>query len=348
LGDVDDSLEHLFLLLAARILEEDPDAPFEKLRADVSKSLVSAGVSGDLVAKLCDKHVNFANVFDFKGIINPKYLEEVTSKKLFFYIIDASHGRHGALRQLVRRWEGDLSRYVVYGTEDMILRLHGTDNEAASIHETLRDADFSPCVFEVEKVHYYYGYRVKPHLSMKEIPENNLNMLASNWRSKDIPDQVKKKLLDKKILLGSFALENLEQTHRIKAFVGVTLAGLVPYHFKLRLPDHLLRISEIQSCLLSMYECKKGPYDFVLELLASDTKELDTATDKMILSYSGDRGRVYHATFIVAKADEKIPVLSRKESLVVPSPKPSIDRSKEEHKPKKALGIKKWLEGPSD
>lgn len=174
--------------MAARIFDKDPSAPLEKAKADVCESLISAGVSRDLVEELSARRSNLANVFDLRGLINPTYLEKATKKKFFFYVIEATRGRHGALRGLVKQCEGDLSRYVVYGTEDVVLRLHDMDTEAHLIYETLKEAEYYCDVIEVEKVHYYYRHRVRPHLSMKEIPRNHLNILAANWRSKDVTD----------------------------------------------------------------------------------------------------------------------------------------------------------------
>jgi hypothetical protein len=65
-----------------------------------------------------------------------------------------------------------------------------------------------------------------------------------------------------------------------------------------------------------VYECRTGPYTFILELITGDPKDLDVATDKISFSYSGEWGGVETSTFIIAKADERLPVLSKKESLV--------------------------------
>lgn len=315
---IDECLEHLFLLLAAQIIDKDPEVPFEKVRADVSNTLVSAGFSRDTVEKLCEKHLNLDDILDFHGLINPTYLQQETGKRFFFYIIDARGGRYGALSQLIKRWEGDLSRFIVYGPQDVILRLHGTDKEANLLYETLTTANYDPDVMEVERIHYYYRHPVKPHIAMEKIPFDDLNKLVKNWRSKEVPDQVRKEMLDRRILLGGVGLEKLAKTRRIRAFVGVDLVGMVPLRFKRRFLDYLLNLKVVQSCLSSVYECRTGlRYAFIVELIAGDPNQLDIATDEISLSYSG-AGRVESSTFIIAKANEKMPLLSKKESLVLP------------------------------
>lgn len=72
---------------------------------------------------------------------------------------------------------------------------------------------------------------------------------------------MRKELLSKRILLSSFALEDIMETRGLKAFVGVTLVRMVPYHFRLKLLDYLLRrLGEARSSVLSVYECKPFEY----------------------------------------------------------------------------------------
>lgn len=315
MSHVDDCLEHLFQLMATRIIDKEPDVPFEQVKADISNALVSQGFSRDVVEKLYKKHMKISDTFAFKGLINPTYLEEETGKKFSFYVIDARHGRYAALSQLIKRWEGDLSRYIVYGPQDVILRLHGTDGETNLIYETLTNANYEFNAIEIGKVHYYYRHRVHPHLPGEGILNHDLTKLVNDWKSKEVSDEMKKQLLDTKILLGCVPMENLAKTHRMRAFVGVSFVGMVPARFRRGFLDYLLNIGEVQSCLSGVYECRTGPYAFVLELVTGDPRELDVATDKISFSYSGT-GKVETSTFIIAKAYEQLPLLSKKESLV--------------------------------
>ena len=306
--------EYAFINEMTRLLDKNPDISFENLKSVIEERLISVGLRKEIVDQLINsyfKDEKLSEVLKFKGALNPRFLCEKTGKKFWFYIVDARYGKYLPLIAITKRWEGDLSSYVIYGPQDTIFRLHGTEDETRIMYEALNEANYLFEVIEVESIPYFYR-NVVTESNETSVSESILRKLVLDYRDKDISDELKKDLISKNILLGPTIVEDLSITNRIKAFVGVTFVGLVPYEFRREFLDRLLKNNEVKKCLLSVYKCKGAGYAYLLEVITNYPVELDELTDAIAEML---RGQVETSTFIAAKANERMPMFSRKDSL---------------------------------
>jgi DNA-binding Lrp family transcriptional regulator len=286
----------------------------EQLKSDLEANLVSSGLRKEVVDQLISSYFDnerLLKVFKFKAILNPRFLCKKTGKKFCFYIVDARYGRYLPLRAMTRKWEGDLSMYVIYGPQDTILRLHGTKDESIMVFEELKGANYDLEIVEVEDIPYFYRHHVVAP-EETHVPQSVVRKLVLNYHAKDVPDQIRKDLMAKNVFLGVAIAEDLSITNRIKAFVGITLVGIVPYDFQRKFLDHLLSVETLKQRLYSVYKCKAPPYNYFLEVIVNDPVELDEITDSIAEIL---RGHIETSTFIVAKATERLPIYSKEDSL---------------------------------
>lgn len=309
--------EEILINEAIKLLEKNPYVSLDQLQSTVEKSLISVGLRKEIIDQLINiyfKERRLLEVIKFKAILNPNFLHKKTGKKFWFFIVDARYGKYLPLRRITKQWEGDLSRYIIYGPQDTIFRLHGTEVECRTISEALKEANYDFELVEVEEVSYFFKHQPIKLIETK-VSESTLRKLVLNYWDKDVSKKIRKDLLDKHLMLGVAVIEKLPITNRIKAFVGVTFVRNVPYEFREKFLEHLLAIDVVKQRLLSVYKCRGASCNYLLEIIVNKPRELDKITDAIPELLEG---RLETSTFIVAKATERMPMFIKKDSLNLP------------------------------
>lgn len=302
----------LFARMVARRLQADPRLTPEEAARQVEKQpgFLPPFATAEYAQLQRDRPI-----FRRLGLLNPQYLAERLNKRTFLYLIDGRDGRYQALRDSMRNLPQEHSRFTLFGPQDVLLILHGTNEDAEAFRKWLTEHRWPVDIIPVERISRWRNYTVE---SWENIALNPAWIEAAGRLVRegyDLPDPdlapIRQRLEEAKILLGPTVIEDMSRTGRVRAFVGIRLGG---GHFPMNVEqfERALLESPYAETAFSIYYCG-GPYHLLVELICDDLQELDQITEWMQRP-PGPAFTVIAVettTFIVASTEmEMLPTLS--------------------------------------
>jgi DNA-binding Lrp family transcriptional regulator/CheY-like chemotaxis protein len=298
----------LFARQVARALEEDP-------RRDLSAAVEQAGrrlESSLPQALLVQAREEFERlmkedppVFRRRYLLNPRYLAEKLGKRVFIYLVDGRDGRYRTLRRSLQGWKGEHSRFILFGPQDVMVVLYGTEEENGEFLRAFSEENWPVDIIQVESISRWYG---RPVPEYRDVPLDQEALQAATRvlqgeESSEL-EPVRQRLQEAGILLGPVVVENLKKTGRMRAFVGVRIMG-GPFPAVIRQFEQLLLGSEYRTAVRSIYHCAQTHHHLLLELICEDVRELDRVTEWM-QQPPGATFQVETTTFVVAETEVEV------------------------------------------
>jgi len=304
-----------FARRVARCLQTDPRQTLDQAADQVKAQLAQSGIPQPLLTHIEREYHDllrqYPSLFRRVGVLNPHYLFEKLGKQIFLYFIDGTGGRYQALRSSLQGWNIEHSRFVLFGSQDVLVILYGTSEDARKFFQWLAEGSWPVDVIPIETISWWRGYPVPKWTDFSlnlEIIQAANRLVCESYDLQDL-ENVRYQLEEAKILLGPSVIEDTQKTGRVRAFVGVRLGG-GRFPQSLEHFEQAILASSDRNAVVSIYRCGSGSYHIVLELICEDIRELDEITERM-QHPSGAAYTVETTTFIVANAEVDIlPTLS--------------------------------------
>jgi len=213
------------------------------------------------------------------------------------------------LRALLRDTPYDHGRFILYGLDDVLVSIFGTDADNDIWLNKIAESQFPVEQLPITTVLLYKGHTVVPaaqELDISEVKADDVNRFIRDYESQE-QRAIRDELRAKHILLGPSLVENLVLTNRLIAFVMIDFGGRIPID-----RDHyvanLLKLLSVQEFVRSIYVCG-GRYNLVLEVICNTPRDLDRLTED-IQTDSGSRYSIESVTYIVASIEkDELPLI---------------------------------------
>jgi len=303
----------LFAQQMARVLEEDPHSDLNAA-ADQAERRLAPSLPQALLAQAREQFEQLMKgdppAFRRLYLLNPRYLAEKLGKRVFIYLVDGRDGRYRSLRLSLKGRKEEHSRFILFGPQDVMVVLYGTEEENAEFQRVFSEESWPVDVIQVESISRWYGCPVPKY---QDIPLDQEALQAATriLQGEEAPElePVRQRLKEAKILLGPVAVEDLKKTGRMRAFVGVRVMG-GPFPAVIGRFEQLLLESEYRTAVRSIYHCAQTQYHLLLELICDDVRALDRVTEWM-QQPAGAAFQVETTTFVVAETEvESFPTLA--------------------------------------
>ena len=227
------TLWRLFAQRFGQVLRDNRRISLDETIDIVRQSLAQEEFSNSQIdAMIVEFKKHQDDVFSFGAVINPKFLETRFGKRVFLYLVSGGTGVFGTVSDIADELQGDISRYVTYGTTDSILVLFGSDDEARALEDELVRRRLIIDPHRVLRVPLFKGFEIptvssKMRSSWATITSQDLEsvdlLVRSYWQT-DLSSQ-RDRLLNDSVLLGRSTMEDLRTTNHPRAFVGIKLYG---------------------------------------------------------------------------------------------------------------------------
>ena len=308
----------LFARHVARELERDPHRNLEEAKRRAEERLTQFGFSPSLLALAREEFQALMKqdppVFQRRYVLNPLYLSRKLGKRTFIYLVDGRDGRYPFLRHFLRHQGGEHSRFILFGPQDVMIIIYGTEEESEEFLGELNEQGWPVDAIRVEAISRWHGVPLPAWQDIPLDPET-LEAMTRLLQGKETPElePTRQQLQEAGILLGPVVVEDLKRTGRVRAFVGIRLIG-GPFPMVMEQFEQALLRSKYQTAVRSIYRCGvPSHYHLLLELLCEDVGEVDRVTEWMqepMEATFGATFRVETTTFIVAETEvETFPTL---------------------------------------
>lgn len=258
------------------------------------------------------------------GVLNPKWLADEKGIGLYFYFVNAQPGWLKPLVARARSLEG-CSYYILYGAWDLLIAMHGSNEEAGKLQKIINDSGYYELAyFSAGRIPLFYGSRTpKPRgkgQQKLEVSSAIINALVKNYD--DAKFEAQKGQLEKsEIFMGSrWELDPLEGEElgslpgsEVSAIVGIRLGR----GFRVLDPGDVLKALQeqdetLKSSLVHLVETDTGyPFNYVAKLVCGNREELDQATDAIAYCRVG-AVPLEGVTSIIANGKQEFPKLPTK------------------------------------
>lgn len=297
-----EGLDRTLIAEMARLLDLDQDLTLEDAHNRVLYVAKEEGVHG-----LEERLERLKETLVRRAVLNPEWFEANGFHSHFFL----SNGRTGFLDQVVRAMETyrvGVSQYVMYGDWDSLIILNGNDNEADTLHTSLRaGTDEPPVRFSAREVLVEYRHIVKSAPSAPpKIDVDTINAIVANY---DDPALVvaRDELLASGHILGPAWTSGGESPYPVIAYIGISLRGrssIAPAELR----SALLGNGILSPTLVHLFRIEHGtPFHYLAKLACRNMMELDAATNALGFMKLGDV-RFEGRTLVVAAGTDRLPV----------------------------------------
>jgi len=297
-----DDLDDRLTAALVRMLDSDPALTKDEALTRIERVAVDGGLpeARPKLRRVADRVVRHA-------VLHPGWLQERGFRTFGFL----ANVRPGMLEQLIRQSEQvrtGVSHYVVYGSWDTIVLLHGTAAESHQLHSSLAvGANDEPAQITVENVVMAYR-QIVPQLrtSYTTVTQETANALVEDF---DAPESSgdREQLLKSGHILGSTWMPADANLYPVEAFVGLSLRGRSPVG-PVEVLELLLRHDALRQTLVHVFQIRQGwPFHYFLKLCCLNMLELDEATNAIGATTRGDV-RFEGLTLVVASGTEQFPM----------------------------------------
>jgi len=160
----------LFARQVARALEEDPRRDLSAAVEQAGRRLESSLPQGLLVQAREEFERLMKEdppVFRRRYLLNPRYLAEKLGKRVFIYLVDGRDGRYRTLRRSLQGWKGEHSRFILFGPQDVMVVLYGTEEENGEFLRAFSEENWPVDIIQVESISRWYG---RPVPEYRDVP----------------------------------------------------------------------------------------------------------------------------------------------------------------------------------
>lgn len=303
-----DFVYHNFMReMAKYLIEEELD--HTKALEDVRKRFAKAGISQEKFEQIVKKMGRPEKAFPVKAVINPKFIKDKFGVTPIYFVCDAREGKYPIVHEIMERYNGLASRYVVYGPEDSIIQLLSVPEDLDATLKELEDKGLEAYDLMVEESSIFKGLEVKDWKNPTiEFSPQQINKLVDEYFAEEYQD-LRKKLEESNIILGGTVIEDYDETERIQALVGLNIHGRQTSSTHKNILDWFLEDEDIAAVLRSFYRCAIGSYNYLIEIICDKPSQLDYITDRFndILKKKAARLKAETSTYVFAKVYETLP-----------------------------------------
>lgn len=259
-----------------------------------------------------------------RGVVNPIWLSQAKDIDLYFYLINTEPGGMQYFeRQTKDQSSPDkLSYYILYGTYDILIAFHGSEQEADTLLKTIKSTSTVYDCIDFSISRYLYFHRHKTHApsesfesarSSPPVTHESINDIIDDYNN-PVTKQQRAQLEEAGILLGPTWELKGQPPANGRAYVGINLRGPMNNLASSAILEDLLQSEVLRTCLVHFAEPNRGkPFNYWVKIVCQDFEELDRALFEL---ESRRMGSVTLATttFVVARGDEHLTRVSSQRS----------------------------------
>ncbi|MGH8884185.1 MAG: toll/interleukin-1 receptor domain-containing protein [Egibacteraceae bacterium] len=256
-----------------------------------------------------------------RGVVNPIWLSQAKDINLYFYLIDTEPGWMQYFeRQTKDQSSPDkLSYYILYGTHDILIAFHGSEQESDTLLKTIKSTStVYDCIdFSISRYLYFHRHKTRESFESAHPPlpvtQESINDIIDDYNN-PAHKQQRAQLEKAGILLGpTWELKGQASTNG-RAYVGINLRGPMNNLSSSVILEDLLQSEVLRTCLVHFAELNRGkPFNYWAKIVCQDFEELDRALFELESRPIGSV-TLGTATFVVARGDEHLTRVSSQRS----------------------------------